>query len=84
MISRRKFFSFFGTVIALLAKPDLFIPKATGKIKVVFVGPNEVKWFYFISPAYKAIVEREISRGYLPPELQKYVDALTAIGLLAI
>jgi hypothetical protein len=27
MISRRKFFSFFGTGVAMLAKPDLFIPK---------------------------------------------------------
>ncbi len=25
-ISRRKFFSFFGTGVALLAKPDLFLP----------------------------------------------------------
>lgn len=26
-LSRRKFFSFFGTGVAMLAKPDLFIPK---------------------------------------------------------
>lgn len=26
-LSRRKFFSFFGTGVAMLVKPDLFIPK---------------------------------------------------------
>jgi hypothetical protein len=26
-VTRRKFFSFFGTGIAMLAKPDLFVPK---------------------------------------------------------
>ena len=39
-IGRRKFFSFFGTGVAMLAAPELFIPKKD----IVAVAASEFAW----------------------------------------
>jgi hypothetical protein len=45
-VSRRAFFSFFGTGVAMLAKPDLFLPKLIRpkSITVPFLVDYSVRW----------------------------------------
>lgn len=52
IIGRRKFFSFFGTGVAMLAKPDLFIPKK----EIVTVTADEFST-WVLSPIAQDLVQ---------------------------
>lgn len=51
-VSRRKFFSFFGTGVAMLAKPDLFV--LSPKVVPVYLRWNSDRvyweWWYIAGP----------------------------------
>lgn len=55
-LSRRKFFSFFGTGVAMLAKPDLFIPKQG-------IQTVTVEEFAWIESQWEPITMEQIKSG---------------------
>lgn len=61
ILTRRKFFSFFGTGVAMLAKPDLFVPKGAGKITVKLVGPPVIHtvWYFDLRKEFLSIYEEQ-------------------------